>query len=67
MQLPGGNQHHVPDPMLFDANYADAMNAERRADRGLMHRVEVVVLGVGAVVAVLIVAWMVFTYLREGG
>lgn len=59
MHLPGGNQHHVPDPMQFDANYADAMNAERRAARGLMHRAEVVALGVVAVVAVALVSWLV--------
>lgn len=46
--------------MLFDANYADAMNAERRAARGLMHRAEVLILGgVGAVALVLLVAWWV--------
>ena len=60
MHLPGGNQHHVPDPMLFDANYADARNAERRADRGLMHRAEALLLaGAGVLALALLVAWWV--------
>mgnify|MGYP001502790568 CR=1 FL=1 len=61
MQLPGGNQHHIPDPTLFDANYADAMNAERRKAHGLVWRAEMLVLGVvGALALVGIAAWLVW-------
>ena len=61
MQLPGGNQHHIPDPTLFDANYADALNAERRKAHGRVWRGELLLLGaLGGLVLVGLAAWAVW-------
>lgn len=61
MELPGGNQHQVPDPTLFDANYADAMHRDRRASHGRVWRAEMLVLGAVATLAIIgLAAWAVW-------
>ena len=60
MRLPGGNQHHIPDPTLFDANYADAMNRDRKDAYGLIHQTEMLLIGgVCALALVGLAAWLV--------
>lgn len=55
MHLPGGNQHNIPDPTLFDANYADGLRHDRMKSHGLAGRVGTLLAGVVAALA--FVAW----------